>query len=187
MKMTVLFTDVYDGTEYPRTETIDVADPPGPTTTSTTGPTTRSTRTPAPRTSPTTSPATSRKSPSAHSDRTWWAENSLGEFSRARHRQAQLRHPADAQAHPIRAVPNTFRPRILRTAPARRDLLRGRPRQRTSMCTTAVPHLAGPRPVRRDRHRRGRRRMGPHLGGQPVNSHRRQPAMTHLTQRRRDS
>lgn len=30
MKMTILFTDVYDGTEYPRTETIDVADPPAP-------------------------------------------------------------------------------------------------------------------------------------------------------------
>lgn len=28
MQMTVKFTDVYDGAEYPRTETIDVADPP---------------------------------------------------------------------------------------------------------------------------------------------------------------
>lgn len=28
MKMTVLFTDVYDGHEYPRTETIDTPPPP---------------------------------------------------------------------------------------------------------------------------------------------------------------
>lgn len=29
MKVTVKFTDVYDGAEYPRTQTVDVPDPAG--------------------------------------------------------------------------------------------------------------------------------------------------------------